>query len=189
MPIFAAQILHGNASSLGLLMGATGLGALLGALSLAFRQGVFGLGKWVAVSSAGFGVSLILFSLSRSFWLSAAFLIPAGYCMMVEMAASNTLIQSMSPDQLRGRVMAVYSMMFMGMAPFGALFAGVLAGRLGAPMTVALGGLACIAGAAVFGWRLPALRPEGRRIIVALQTAGGDPHVEITGEIAPESES
>jgi len=181
MPIFADQILHGGASGLGLLMGASGLGALLGALSLAARTGVFGLGRWVALSASGFGISLILFSASRHFWLSALLLIPAGFAMMVEMASSNTLIQAMSPDHLRGRVMAVYSMMFMGMALFGALFAGTLAERIGAPMTVAIGGGVCIVGALIFASRLPVLRPEGRRIIVALQMTGGDPPEEITG--------
>lgn len=182
MPIFADQILHGGASALGLLMAASGVGALTGALSLAARQGVRGLGRWVALSSAGFGASLILFSLSRSFWLSAVLLVPTGFALMVQMAASNTLVQAMVPDALRGRVMAVYSMMFMGMAPFGALLAGVLADHIGAPDTVALGGAVCILGGIVFGVRLPVLRHEARRIIVALQMAGGDPADQVTGE-------
>jgi MFS family permease len=186
MPIFADQILHGGASGLGLLMGASGIGALVGAVSLATRRGLSGLGRWVAFSSAGFGVSIILFSLSRSFWLSAALLLPVGFSMMIEMASSNTLIQAMVPDELRGRVMAVYSMMFMGMAPIGALLAGTLAQRIGAPETVALGGVVCILGALVFGLRLPALRAEAREIIVALQMVGGDPPEEMTntGEYA-----
>jgi MFS family permease len=182
MPIFADQILHGGASGLGLLMGASGAGALVGALSLAVRRGMRGLGRWVAISSAGFGVSLILFSFSRSFWLSAALLIPVGFSMMIEMASSNTLIQAMVPDALRGRVMAVYSMMFMGMAPIGALLAGLLANRLGAPHTVALGGAVCVVGAIVFGLRLPVLRDEARQIIVALQMSSGTPAEEVTGE-------
>lgn len=186
MPIFADQILHGGASGLGLLMGASGVGALVGALSLATRNGLRGLGRWVAFSAAGFGASVILFSLSRSFWLSAALLLPVGFSMMIEMASSNTLIQAMVPDALRGRVMAVYSMMFMGMAPIGALLAGTLAQRIGAPETVALGGAVCIVGALVFGLRLPALRAEAREIIVALQMTGGDPAEEMTntGEFA-----
>jgi MFS family permease len=175
MPIFADQILHGGAKGLGLLMGASGLGALLGALALASRREVRGLGGWVSRASAGFGVSLIAFSLSRRSWLSEALLVPVGFSMMVEMAASNTLIQAMVPDRLRGRVMAVYSMMFMGMAPFGALLAGVLAQRVGAPWTVASGGAACIAGALVFGWRLPWLREEGIQLIVAQEALAGKP--------------
>ncbi len=184
MPIFADQILHGGASGLGLLMGASGAGALAGALSLAMRKGVRGLGRWVAFASAGFGMSLILFSQSRTFWLSAALLVPVGFSMMIQMASSNTLVQAMVPDSLRGRVMAVYSMMFMGMAPIGALLAGTLAGRIGAPTTVAIGGAVCIVGAVVFGLRLPALRDEARQIIVAQQPSGGCPTEETTGEAA-----
>ncbi|MGC2368370.1 MAG: MFS transporter, partial [Candidatus Sulfotelmatobacter sp.] len=132
MPIFADKILHGGAQGLGILMGATGVGALLGALTLAFREGVKGLGRWVALCCAGFGASLVVFALSHNFWISVILLLPVGYTMMLQMACSNTLIQVMVPDALRGRVMAVYSMMFMGMAPIGALLGGVLADRLGA---------------------------------------------------------
>ena len=153
MPVFARQILHGGARELGLLMGATGVGALLGALSLATRVGVRGLGKIIAMCAGGFGTSLILFAFSKLFWLSMILLMPVGFTMMVQMASSNTLLQSMVPDQMRGRVIAVYSMMFMGMAPFGAFFAGAIAHRIGAPWTVASGGVACIAGAIVFGMR------------------------------------
>jgi MFS family permease len=180
MPVFAESILHGGARGLGLLMGASGLGALGGALSLVRRSGVRGLGTWVAVASASFGVALVAFSLSRTFWLSALLLIPVGASMMVEMASSNTLIQAMVPNELRGRVMAVYSMMFMGMAPFGALFAGWVAERVGAPETVAFGGIVCVGAAAVFRMRLPALRPAARQLIVAQEVAGGDPATEMT---------
>ena len=110
---------------------------------------------------------------------SVALLVPVGASMMVQMASSNTLIQAMVPDALRGRVMAVYSMMFMGMAPFGALFAGAVAERLGAPRTVAFGGLVTIAAAAVFSQRLPSLRGEARQLIIAQGLAGGDPPGEI----------
>jgi len=182
MPLFADQILHGGPRGLGILMSAIGLGALAGALTLAGKKGIRGLGHWVAFSAVGFGVSLILFSLSHSFWLSAALLLPVGFSVMVEMASSNTLVQSLVPDSLRGRVMAVYSMMFMGMAPFGSLLAGALAQHLGAPVTVALGGIVCIIGAAVFGLHLPALRQEVRQIIIGLQAAGGEPSEEMTGE-------
>jgi MFS family permease len=182
MPIFAEEILHGGPDSYGLLMSASGVGALAAAATLTVRKSVRGLGRWVALSAAGFGVCLIGFSVSRALWLSALLLVPAGFCMMMEMASSNTLIQSMVPDRLRGRVMAVYSMMFMGMAPFGALLAGVLAERLDVPGTIALGGVACIAGSLVFGWRLPSLRQEAREIIVALEAAAGQPAEAASGE-------
>ena len=175
MPIFADQILHGGARGLGILMGATGVGALLGALTLAFREGVKGLGRWVAWCCAGFGASLVVFALSHRFWVSVVLLLPVGYTMMLQMACSNTLIQVMVPDALRGRVMAVYSMMFMGMAPIGALLGGALAERFGAPHTVAIGGLASVAGACWFALQLPKIRVEARRLIVAQAIAGGEP--------------
>lgn len=181
MPIFANRILHGGPSSLGLLMGATGVGALAGALTLAARRGVSGLGSWISYAAAGFGGGLILFSFSRSFWLSALLLIPVGFSMMVQMASSNTLVQMMVPDHLRGRVMAVYSMMFMGMAPLGALMAGLLADRLGAPATVALGGSVCIVGSIIFRRYLPGLRGEARRLIVAQSMAAGVPSDKMAG--------
>ena len=182
MPVFADQILHGGARGLGILMGATGVGALLGAASLAARVGVKGLGKLIAICSGGFGVSLIFFSFSKIFWLSTVLLVPVGLTMMVQMASSNTLIQSMTPDRLRGRVMAVYSMMFMGLAPFGAFTAGALAHHIGAPWTVALGGVACIAGSLVFGTHLPRVRKEARELILAQSMTAGTPAQGVSGQ-------
>ena len=128
----------------------------------------------------------MLFSLSRVFWLSAALLLcPSGFCMISQMASSNTLIQSMVPDALRGRVMAVYSMMFMGMAPFGALGAGHLAARLGAPATVALGGVASMIGATAFYAQLSTLKVHARQLILAQQAAGGEPPEGTTGQQSP----
>jgi MFS family permease len=181
MPIFADQILHGGAKGLGILMGASGVGALAGALLLASRETVKGLGRWVSISAAVFGAALIAFAVSHSFWISCALLLPVGFAMMVEMGSSNTLIQTMSPDHLRGRVMSVYSMMFMGMAPLGAVVSGVTAARWGAPVTVAGGGVICIAAAAVFGWRWPDQRSHARRLIAAAQMAGGVPSQSGTG--------
>ncbi len=175
MPIFADKILGGGSDTLGFLMGASGTGALIGALVLATRKEVFGLGRWVAIASGGLGISLILFSFSNIFWLSALLLIPVGFSMMTQMSSSNTLIQAMVPDELRGRVMSLYSMMFMGMAPLGALLAGSLANYLGAQNTVALGGAVCIIGSILFSLRLPKLRDEGRKMIVAMQMTAGVP--------------
>ncbi len=175
MPVFADRILHGGARGLGLLMGATGLGAVAGALTIASRTGVKGLGRLVGTSCAAFGASLVLFSLSRQFWLSWALLVPVGFSLMVQMACSNTLLQTMVPDHLRGRVMAFYSMMFMGMAPFGALGAGAAAAWLGAPTTVAVGGVLSLAGALWYWRRFPVFRQEARRMIVAQGMAGGEP--------------
>ncbi|HUO13825.1 MAG TPA: MFS transporter [Verrucomicrobiae bacterium] len=198
MPIFADKILHGGglqfanligshdlgAVRLGILMGAAGVGALLGALTLAVRSGVKGLARWVTVCCAGFGVSLVLFAFSKSFWLSVLLLLPVGYFIMLQMASSNTLIQVMVPDELRGRTMAVYSMMFMGMAPLGALLGGALSDRLGAPLTVAIGGLASVVGAVWFGMHLPKIRVEARKLILAQQMAGGQPaEAELTSSL------
>ena len=182
MPVFADKILHGGARGLGILMGATGVGALFGALTLAAKTGIKGLGRWVTITCATLGISLFLFSFSTSFWLSAALLLPCGYSMMLQMACSNTLIQTIVPDHLRGRVMSLYSMMFMGMAPFGAFFGGALANRIGAPMTVAVGGIACVLGAIWFGRALPELRIEARRLIIAQGLAGGEPVQELDAQ-------
>jgi MFS family permease len=154
-------------------MGASGTGALVGALVLARRTSLRGLGSWVARAALAFGVALIVFSLSRSFWFSVALLVPVGFAMLLQMSSSNTLIQSMVPDELRGRVMSAYSMMFMGMAPLGALLAGTLAESLGAPVTIALGGAACIVGALAFRSRLPEIRSEARQLILAQRDAAG----------------
>jgi MFS family permease len=182
MPIFAEGILHRGAQGLGLLMGAAGMGALIGTLALAARQGVRGLGRWVMFAAMGFGASLVLFSMSHWFWLSILLVMPAGFSMILQMASSNTLIQTMVPDELRGRVMAVYSMMFMGMAPFGALLSGAIAHHVGAPLTVRLGGIICLAGGAVFALTWPALRGEARQLILAQSMAGGEPPEEMTGQ-------
>lgn len=180
MPIFADRILHSGARGLGILMGFSGAGALIGALALAAKSSLRGLGTWVAASSACFGLFLAMFAYSRLFWVSTALLIPVGMFMMVQMASTNTLIQSMVPDRLRGRVMSVYSMMMMGMAPLGALLAGALSNRIGASLTVALGGFCSILGSIWFGTRLPAIRVEARRLIIAQAYAGGDPPQEMT---------
>jgi len=180
MPVFAGDILHGGASALGLLMSSTGFGALAGALLLASRSGYRGMGRLIAVSAVGFGASLILFSFSRSLLLSVVLLFPVGLSMMTQMAASNTLIQAMVPDHLRGRVMAAYSMVFMGMAPFGSLIAGSAAGAIGAPNVVALGGCWGVIAGLCFARMLPAVRKEARQLIVAQQPGAGEPAEETT---------
>jgi MFS family permease len=142
---------------------------------VASRHEVRGLGLWVALSMGGLGLGLIGFALSRSFWLSAALLVPVGGFMMVQMSASNTLIQAMVPDALRGRVMAIYSMMFMGMAPVGALLAGTLASHVGAPLMVATGGALATVGAVTFYVRLPALRPAAQQLLVTQEAEDRSP--------------
>src|SRR3984885_897090 len=175
MPIFADRILHGGAWVYGILMGAAGVGAVLGALTLASRTGVRGLGRIAAFTAAGFGASLVIFAFSRNFIFSLIILVPTGFTLMTQMACANTLIQAMVPDRLRGRMMALYSMMFMGMSPLGGLFSGLLADWIGAPWTVAIGGIACVGAAGVFYLKLPAVRTEAERLILAQGMAGGEP--------------
>ena len=167
MPIFADKILHAGPRGLGLLMSANGVGSLIGSLLLASRRGLTGLGRWIVFGSAGFGAALVLFSQSRSFALSLLILAAVGFCMFYQTTASNTLIQAMSPNTLRGRVIAILSMLMLGVVPFGALLAGFLAEHFGAPLTVAVGGLACIAGAVICSVNLPTLTVQARQLITA----------------------
>jgi len=185
MPIFADRILHRGAHGLGILMGASGVGALLGALTLASRRGVSGLGRVVGMSAMAFGISLIFFSFSKVFWLSVVLLIPVGYAVMLQMSSSNTLIQAMVPDELRGRAMAMYTMMFMGMAPIGSLLSGIFADRIGAPWTVALGGAGAIVGAIFFLRRLPSLRFEARQLLDAQGMVPVEPAEEMAARGMP----
>jgi MFS family permease len=167
MPIFAVKILHGGASAYGALMGAVGVGAMFGALALAMRQQLRGLGNVVAYSATGLGASLVLFGVSHWYWISMVILAISGFTMMMQFTASNTLIQAMVPDQLRGRVMSLYAMMFLGMTPFGSLLAGALADRIGAPVTVALGGLVSCIGGLTFLRKWPEMRAPARDLIAA----------------------
>jgi MFS family permease len=166
MPIFADKILHAGPRGLGLLMSANGVGSLVGSLLLASRRGIYGLGRWIMLGAAGFGAMLILFSVSRSFVLSLLFMVPAGFCLFYEITAANTLIQAMSPEAMRGRTIAILSMLILGVAPFGALTAGIVARHFGAPFTVAVGGIACIVGGLVCSVNLPELTVQGRHLIV-----------------------
>ena len=159
MPIFANDILHAGARGLGLLMSAAGVGAVLGALQFAARTTYKGLAKWIAAMSVICACGLIVFSQSHVFWLSAAVLFVVGFAATSQMAATNTTVQNRVPDELRGRVMAVYATMFMGVQPLGALLAGGIAKRIGAPSTLAIFGSVCLIGSLVFAaWVLTRLR-------------------------------
>ncbi|MGA2264528.1 MAG: MFS transporter [Acidobacteriota bacterium] len=158
MPIFADKVLHSGPSGLGGLLTSVGVGALIGALFLARRQRVQGLDLVVGWACAGFGACLILFSLSRSFGLSLFLLVPSGFFLMTQLASTNTLIQSIVSDTMRGRVMGIYSMMFLGLAPFGSLIAGFIAQHFGAPLAVLICGSTSIVGAVVFSLRRPGLK-------------------------------
>ncbi len=158
MPVITTQVLHGGPSTLGMLMSASGVGALAGAATLAMRRTVLGLGMRIIVCTGMLGVALAGFGLSRNFWLSLMILPVIGFTMMQQMAASNTILQTIIDDEKRGRVMSFYSMAFQGMAPFGALMAGALAARIGTQETLILSGVICIAGAVWFARELPHIR-------------------------------
>jgi MFS family permease len=164
MPIFAGSVLHGGPHTMGFLMGASGVGALAAALFLAARKTVLGLGRIIPISAAIFGVGLMGFSLSRTLVVSLFLMVLTGAGMMEQMAASNTILQTIVDDDKRGRVMSFYSMAFMGMAPFGSLLAGAAASRIGAPATLLIGGAFCIVGAVWFASNLPAIRDAVRPI-------------------------
>jgi len=166
MPVMASHVLGGGAYTLGLLMASSGVGALGGALYLASRQTVVGLGRVIGISTVVYGVSLAAFAWSRSVPLSMALLLASGAAYMTAIAASNTLIQTLLKEDLRGRVMAFYTMAFLGTMPIGSLLAGVVAERLDAPLTIALGGFACALAGLWFMRRLAALRAVVRPIYI-----------------------
>jgi MFS family permease len=147
MPIFAANILGGGANTLGFLMTASGGGALLGALWLATRRTVHGLTRVIPISASIFGLALIAFAASRMLWLSLILLVVAGFGLMVQIASSNTLLQTIVEDSKRGRVIAFFLMAFFGTTPIGSLVAGWLSDRFGAPIVIACGGACCVVGA------------------------------------------
>jgi MFS family permease len=178
LPIFAARLMpDGGSVAQGLLTGASGVGALAGALHLASRQTVLGLGRMIVLSTSLFGLGLLGFALSGKLWLSLLMMLVTGYGMMVQMAASNTILQTIVDEDKRGRVMSFYGMAFLGVAPFGSLFAGLLAGWIGESNTVLVGGIASILGAAVFGLGLPRLRilvrPIYQRLGILPEVAAG----------------
>ena len=164
MPVFANDVLHGGPNTLGLLLAASGVGALVGALFLAARKTVLGLGKFIPLMAGAFGAGLIAFSFTRVLWLSLALMVVTGLGFMVQMAVSNTVLQTIVDEDKRGRVMSFYTMAFMGTAPFGSLLAGSVADRIGTPHTLLCGGIGCILGALWFATTLSDLRRDVRPI-------------------------
>jgi len=168
MPIFASNVLHGGPHTLGFLLGASGVGALTSAISLALRKTVRGLTSMIQVSAALFGVGLMCFGMSKMIVLSMFLMLIVGFGMMQGMAASNTVIQTLAPEEMRGRVMSYYTAAFVGMAPFGSLLAGSLAHRFGAPRAVIITGAFCVAGAAWFTTQLRPIRKIMRPIYIEM---------------------
>jgi MFS family permease len=161
LPIFAAQVLHGGPHTLGWLTGASGVGALISALSLAARRTVSGLTRMMQVASATLGLALVFFGLSRTLWLSLALMVFCGFGLIQNASVSNTIIQSLVPEDKRARAMSYYTMAFLGAAPFGSLLAGALAHRIGAPHTVIATGACCLACSLWFTAELPGIRKMG----------------------------
>lgn len=154
LPIFATDVLHRGAKGFGLLMSAAGVGAVMGALHFAARTSYKGLARWIAATSTIAALALVAFSQSKLFWLSMAVLLVVGFSATVQMAATNTTLQNRVPDQLRGRIMAVYATMFMGVQPLGSLLAGGVAKKIGAPYTLAVFGTLCFLGSMIFIFRV-----------------------------------
>ena len=168
LPIFAGKVLHGGPHTLGFLTGASGIGALVSAISLALRRSVRGLTTMIQISALMFGGGLILFGVSHTLWLSLLFMLITGFGMMQGLAASNTVIQTLVPEDKRSRVMSYYTMAFVGMAPFGSLLAGWMAHHIGAPHTVMLTGAACVLGAIWFSTQLASVRKVMRPIYLEM---------------------
>jgi MFS family permease len=168
MPVFAKEILRGGSQTYGFLMGASGIGALIGAVYLASRTTVLRLGRIVPASAILFGAGLIILSFSRLFPIAVLLMVFVGAGMMLQTAASNTILQTITEDDKRGRVMSFYTMAVMGTAPFGSLMAGALAKLIGTPFTIMIGGISTIIPAIFFLRRLPELRVLVRPIYVRL---------------------
>ena len=167
-PVFVKKFFNGGADMFGFFMGASGLGALMGAIYLMNRKSVLGLGKIIAYATLAFSVGLVAFALSHVVLISILFMFITGLGMMIQLAGSNTLLQTLVEDNKRGRVMSLYAMSFRGIAPFGSLLAGAAAGLIGASLTLVIGGIFCVIGAIYFLVNLPKMRVLIRPIYIKL---------------------
>ncbi|HEY4799790.1 MAG TPA: MFS transporter, partial [Bacteroidia bacterium] len=164
MPVYARDILHGGPHTLGFLMAFAGIGALAGAVFLASRKSILGLDRLIAVATCIFGTAMILFSLSKIPLVSYLMLCFVGFGLITQMAASNTILQSIVEEDKRGRIMSLFAVSGIGMMPFGSLYSGMLAGQMGAPLTLIISGTTCIVGALLFASSLPRFRADIRPI-------------------------
>jgi MFS family permease len=167
IPFYAGEIFHGDARALGLMMTASGIGALAGALYMASRPTVLGLGRKVVLGSLMFSIGLMIFSHAPYFWMELVVLPITGFGLMIQMASCNTILQTIVEDRMRGRVMSLYTMAFMGIAPFGTLAAGTLAKQIGAPLTILMGGFGCLLAGIYIASQLGTLRQLIRPVYVA----------------------
>ena len=171
MPIFADRIFHSGANGLGILLGINGGGALCGALVMAARRGIKGLSRWVGMAAIVFSVSITAFGFAPNFWAAGAMLYVVGFATMIQFGSTNTLIQMMTPDRLRGRAISAYSMMYMGMTPIGSMAAGFIAEHIGARITISVGGLFCLAASGFYLSRLSEIRAEARKMVMSASAA------------------
>ncbi len=189
MPVFAKDVLRGGPETLGFLMASGGIGALLATIYLASRKSIVGLGRLIPFSAIVFAVGIMLFSLSQTLWISMALLSISGFGMMVNMAACNTILQTISDDDKRGRVMSFYTMSFMGMAPIGSLVSGALAGKIGVTGTLLVVGTFCIVSSILFAGKLPLIKklihPIYRKIGIIPEMVSG---IEAASEIIVRTE-
>jgi MFS family permease len=151
LPSFAGRHLGGGPHTFSSLQAAVGLGAMVGAFAIAARSGVAGLERWMVVAGVAFGVLLFALSRADSLALALALLVPLGCCFIIQMATTNTLLQTLAPGHLRGRVMSLHTTLFLGVFPLAGLVWGALADRIGEAAVLAGGGLVVIAGAVVSG--------------------------------------
>ena len=178
MPAVVTETLQGGPHTLGILMASSGAGALAGGLYLAGRETVAGLGRVILVGTLTFGTSLIAFSTARTIWLAAMLLAVAGAGFIVQLASTNTIIQTIVDERFRGRVMAFYTMAFFGTVPIGSLISGVAASYMGASLTIGIGGFVCSAAGLWFAWILPSLREVVRPIYIERGIIAAPPDID-----------
>lgn len=181
-PIFATKILHGGSETLGFLMAASATGAFIASVYLSWRSSVVGLENAIALAPALLGVGFIIFSLSRVLWFSLLVMVIIGFSVILQIASTNTVLQTIVEDDKRGRLMSFSSMAFIGMVPFGNLFSGWLASHIGAPNTLFLNGLCCLLGSFIFARQLPALRRSVGTVYVKLGLIPSQQNIQASQE-------
>jgi predicted MFS family arabinose efflux permease len=150
LPVFAGEVLNAGAKGFGFLVGATGAGALAAALLIAFRGDIRDKGRFISVAALSASVSLLAFSLSKNIYISIPFLLVVGWGLVSFLATANSFIQLSAPDNLRGRVMSVFTLVFLGTAPIGNSLVGAMADYIGTPYTVSISAVICIIASLLF---------------------------------------
>lgn len=186
MPVFSEDVLHGGPQAFGYLMFATGLGALAGAVFLASRRNILGLGTVIVVSGIIYGIALSALSFSHSLVLSLAIALVIGFSLMMQMASSNTILQTIVDDRKRGRVISLFVMARRGVESFGSLLAGAFAHRFGTPDTLMIGGIVCLIASVAFATKLSLIRESGHSFYKNLKDAKSAPESAPTVQVVKE---